>query len=464
MTKRIGKTKYARILAFLWMTALSLLPSTLIAQPSQQESDLPNPIALTDMFVDVHVPSHRIYLGETIRIEYDVYIAIARGELKYDYREPDFTHWYVYESKAPKDSFITLGNKKYKKEPFAVYYISALKVGDIEVPSLEVTAPFETPAPWIASAPHTIEVMVPQPPYPPDFDLHNIGAFEVKQTLPSQLMIGAGEVVEYEFIISGNAPTNNISLNDHYLSSLNRTYGDKLKLYPLQKAASIEEIRDEKYYSETHYTAKVVALKPGNYTFPPLSLTTFNPATQQYETKHTESFKLEVYENGYDYKAIKLTSPLEIETLQPRQLNLVRDSRLPLLPWTIAILPPLVFACVFGQEFIKKQRQKRKLQHQKAQEIEELYKTLQSSTAADQQLTCFRKLLILILHIETDRLMHLDIQTLRDSGLATTDALKLSSLYNMISHANYAKQAPLTPEQTEEITRLLQQVHTTEEA
>jgi len=462
--KRIGSIILTRLCAVIILLAICILPASVMAQPNPSSSDMPNPLALTDMFVDVNVPSHRIYLGETIRIEYDVYISIARGELKYDYHEPDFTAWYVYEAKTPKDSFITLGNKKYKKEPFAVYYISALQVGDIEVPSLEVTAPFEKPAPWIASAPHTIEVMVPQPPYPPDFDLHNIGEFEVKQIVPDQLMIGAGEIVEHEFIISGNAPTYNISPNDAYINKLKSIYGDALIIYPLNRTSFIEEIRDDKYYSETHLSAKVVATKPGNYTFPPLTLMTFNPSTQKYELKQTEEFTLEVYENGYNYKAPKLTSPLEIETLQPRQLNLLRDSHVPLIPFWIAVLPPLVFAAVFGSEFMRKHRLKKEEQRKHAQNIQELYDTLQSSTSADQQLVCFRKLLILILHIEADHLMHLDIQMLCDSGLATTDALNLSTLYNTISHANYSKQAPLSPEQTKEIARLLQQINATEKA
>ena len=89
----------------------------------------PDSLALTDMFIAVSVPSHRVYINEMLRVEYNIYIAISRGQINYDFHEPDFEKWYVFETTPPKDSFVTINNKKYRKEPFAVYYISAFNAG-----------------------------------------------------------------------------------------------------------------------------------------------------------------------------------------------------------------------------------------------------------------------------------------------------------------------------------------------
>ena len=86
-----------------------------------------------DMFVDVHIPEYQIYLGETIPIEYDVYVASNRGQLFYNAQEPDFSGWYTLEGTAPQASHVYISGKSYLKEPFAVFLITPTKIGQIPI-------------------------------------------------------------------------------------------------------------------------------------------------------------------------------------------------------------------------------------------------------------------------------------------------------------------------------------------
>ena len=106
-----------------------IAPTGLCAQPVHQDTEynkenLHIASAPEDMFIDLKVPEHQIYLGETIRIEYDVYVAASRGQIFYDAEEPDFSNWYSIEGKAPVASSVTLGGKPYTREPFAVFFVT----------------------------------------------------------------------------------------------------------------------------------------------------------------------------------------------------------------------------------------------------------------------------------------------------------------------------------------------------
>ena len=82
-----------------------------------------------DMFVDLRVPAHQIYLGETIRVAYDVYVASSRGQVFYNVEEPDFTHWYVVEGRTEPAGHASFEGKAYTREPFAVFFVTAMTSG-----------------------------------------------------------------------------------------------------------------------------------------------------------------------------------------------------------------------------------------------------------------------------------------------------------------------------------------------
>ena len=136
-----------------------------------------------DMYIDLVVPSHRLYLGEVIRIEYDVYVAKSRGIVHYDNQEPDFESWFIYEDSVPEPSIEIIQDKTYTKEPYAAFFVAPLKAGHLLLPTLAVTIPYKQPSTWITHAAHTVEVLPPPNP--------------IQKTLISTTLVGFSSVPTY---------------------------------------------------------------------------------------------------------------------------------------------------------------------------------------------------------------------------------------------------------------------------
>ena len=92
-----------------WMLCACAMLSTPAALAQEITTSVAKPP--DDMFVDVHIPEYQIYLGETIPIEYDVYVASNRGQLFYNAQEPDFSGWYTLEGTAPQASHVYISGK-----------------------------------------------------------------------------------------------------------------------------------------------------------------------------------------------------------------------------------------------------------------------------------------------------------------------------------------------------------------
>ena len=119
-----------------------------------------------DMFIDMQVQNHQIYLGEVLKVEYDVYVAASRGQVFYDVEEPEFARWYSVEGKAPQSGGVSLYGKSYTREPFAVYYLTPDSPGRLPLPVLKAQVPFIQAKPWITHDTRYIEVLTPPEPAP----------------------------------------------------------------------------------------------------------------------------------------------------------------------------------------------------------------------------------------------------------------------------------------------------------
>lgn len=140
-------------LAYTVMAAGLFCPASLSAQsPADDAGHRDSPMKTTardDMFIDLIVPMHQIYLGETIRIQYDVYVASHRGQVNYIYEEPDFAGWYTIEDEKPIAQSVNKNGKPFTREPFAVFLSRRTSPGESRFPSSKSRFPIVRTSPGL---------------------------------------------------------------------------------------------------------------------------------------------------------------------------------------------------------------------------------------------------------------------------------------------------------------------------
>ena len=437
---------------FYYLSLIFLVLSCPAPAFSNEEEELqPTPAFPDDFFIDLVVPSHRLYLGEVIRIEYDVYVAKSRGIVHYDNREPDFDAWFTFEDEIPEPSQEQIEGKTYTKEPYAAYFVAPLKPGKLVLPTLFVTIPYLTPTPWVTHAPHTVEVLLPPEPYPAEFDLHNVGNIRLEADIPEDRVLEAGKTFSYTLKVISNTPTDGITITmlDSGIPE------NAVRFYPLKKLRHSEKHEQGQFQSVTEYRATVAPLIPGSYMLPATRITYFDPKSQHYKTTSSSSFEIIAMPSMTKLEDTVMLSSLELDTAKPRPITINTPSKLPLLPRWFDLFPIVVTAVgVFAYRDFKR-RKKRQNHEGKIQYTDELYTNFKEETAASQQLAILHQLLSHYLHTDFDRTVHLEINTLRDHGLSIQDALQLASIHDLLTQANYSNQNPLTPQDIEECVRIL---------
>lgn len=296
---RAGKLKLSK-LGLLGSLCIAIccvfVPTALIPAAFAQDVEIgtksrPQVARDTDpMFIDIVLPRHQVYLGETIRVQYDVYVAQSKGLVQYDAVEPNFEAWSVLETPAPKPTLATLDGKHFTKEPFAIYYLNATRLGQNPLPKLAVEMPFTNPPRWISSPELFVEVILPPLPSPKDFSPHNIGAIEVELKNSEARTIRVGDVLNFELIITANAPSQNIV----FALAQSAQVKEAFLIHEPYPIASKAEIIDDNYRSETRYRIRVSPLKEGQWPWPQFELSFFNPKTQNYELARTQAATLNV--------------------------------------------------------------------------------------------------------------------------------------------------------------------------
>ncbi len=341
-----------------------------------------------DMFIDVQIPSHQIYRGEVMRIEYDVYVATKRGQVFYDADEPDFMHWYSIEGPAPQGSFASFEGKSYTKEPFAVYYVSSSISGKIALPAINVQIPYLSGKPWITHVPRVIEVIELPAGAPDGFYWGNVGQYEITSDISTQ-HAAVGDVITLRIEIRGNSPVAGINPVPYDL----KQESDAFKMYPM-----IQEDMDETglktgLSSRRTFRIKFLALKSGKWVLPPVEFVSFDPQIHQYRHQETESFEIEIEEGELPELEPPRATTNFLETKQIKPIHLVKASNAPMPGYYWMALPPAVLLMCIGYAAVRRRRIRQKKAQSFERECDQLVSDIESAADAASQLKLLRSLL-----------------------------------------------------------------------
>lgn len=371
-----------------WMLCACAMLSTPAALAQEITTSVAKPP--DDMFVDVHIPEYQIYLGETIPIEYDVYVASNRGQLFYNAQEPDFSGWYTLEGTAPQASHVYISGKSYLKEPFAVFLITPTKIGQIPLPPLNVELPY-SPNSWITHDPHIVEVIPPPTPAPKDFAPANIGVFSIHASLLRE-NIRVGHAAIIQITLEANAPIAGVQLAPYDLGP----YDDMFKIYPFTKDALKENIVNNTIHASRQFRLRLVPLQPGSYTLPPVKIVTFNPKIHQYQTIQSQPLQLQVEPSN-------TPADINIQTVNTKLFQ--NDDIIPIIPkrnfitypsWLLLVLfsiPPLALALFILLYELKKRKYAQHRLLSMMNTFEQLSKNAQNTDDAFIQLQSIRQIL-----------------------------------------------------------------------
>ncbi|MBO4351102.1 MAG: BatD family protein [Proteobacteria bacterium] len=436
--------------------AIALLaPVSLYAQPAEQNTEKPKEnihIAAVpeDMFIDLKVPEHQIYLGETIRIEYDVYVAASRGQIFYDAEEPDFSNWYSVEGKAPVASGVTIGGKPYTREPFAVFFVTPNNTGKLYLPQLKVQIPYLEEKPWITHEPRIIEVIPFPTPTPSGFSNGNVGQFSI-QSKQSSNSIRVGDILSIQTEISGNAPVSHIDLSLYQLKSNT----DAFKTYSVITESRDEQIIDNKLVSTKKYRLRLLALKPGRWTIDPFELVYFDPQRHQYQTLTSDSFQVNVSESGITPNTadpLSTTKSLDKTSIVPIHLKKASLNTPPSFWWML--LAPLLLGAIILMDRLRERRCKAQAESSENQLYMEKLHQLTQAKSSDEQLNLIRDLLAMRFHVDIGR--STDPLQPKLTGIFTEQQAKtIVQVLNELRMTSYSTQTPLDVEKLTDLVTIL---------
>ena len=349
------------------------------------------------MFIEIHTREYQIYLGQTLRVDYDVYVEASRGQVYYDVIEPDFKFWYSIEGTTPRSSYVSLDNKSYQKEPFATYYITPSKAGRLPLPRLFVRVPFLDGKPWITSTPKFIEVIPPPPPIPENYAIANVGEFQIESKISSN-QTRVGQTLVLYFTITANTSSSGITPVPYQLNDLSNNF----KSLGLMRDKISEKIEPTGVRTTIQYHMQLIALTPGVFTLPPLSLISFDPAKHKYVTVSSSPIQVAIDpsniveslpENDISLAAFKH------DDIRPIELR--RSTPSPDYLWLYVFTPPLAFLAVALSATCRDKRKKRIDREKKRRKLLELEDAFLSATNSQEQLRSLRDIAKLVFNIET---------------------------------------------------------------
>ena len=402
-----------------------------------------------DMFIDIQVPAHQVYLGQTMRIEYDVYVASGKGQVFYDAREPEFSKWYVFEGTAAHPSQTTVNGKSYTKEPFAVYYISAYAPGKIPLPELSVQIPYLDDKPWITHQTRIIEVIPPPEPAPAGFAPGNIGHFKLDvQTTDTSIQIG--QTIDIRIQVTADAPAPQIQLVPYEIADT-----DAFKLYPAVRDKITEDIHLNQFRSVTSFRIRLLALHSGNYTLPPVQIVTFDPSAHQYRTIASDPMPVQVMPAIHTFT----TEQSQIHTsrmdkAEPRSISLRKTPpSKPISLWFL-LVAPILFAGTLGGMAVYRKRRQHHNDMERNDRIRELSQSLADAQTADSQLEALRSLLEIRYGIGRN-LGSSELKSEIENRFSPEDSGELNQILTELHTLSYSTHAPLSADEIQQLTRIL---------
>lgn len=316
--------------------------STAWAQQAQENLRIAAPP--DDMFIDVQVPRHQLYIGETMRIEYDVFVSKRRGNINYSGQDPEFINWYAVRGPVEKDSLVSINGKPYTLMPFDTYFVTPTKLGKLQLPQIKIQVPYLPKGTWITHSPRIVEVLPLPTPTPAGFAFKNVGKFELSATL-SKTTVHVGETIVVDIHVKTNATTVGIQLAP-YVTTKNP---DAVKTYPYIFVKMSEEVVDGKLASEVWFRTRLLALKEGTWELDPFQMITFNPEIHQYQTVSTQPITLTVDGQG----VIPNLNPPRIrsnflEAHRLRQISLQENPKPSRITPAFFAIPPAIMVLFIG--------------------------------------------------------------------------------------------------------------------
>lgn len=356
------------------------------------------------MFIETDTREYQIYLGQTLRVDYAVYIEASRGQVYYDVVEPDFKFWYSIEGTTPRSSYVSIENKSYQKEPFATYYITPSKAGLLPLPRLFVRIPFLDDKPWITSSPKFIEVIPPPQPMPAHYAIANVGDFQIESKI-SATQTRVGQTLVLYFTITANTSSNGIAPVPYQLNKLEANF----KSMGLVRDKISEKADDSGVHTTIQYHIQLIPLTAGTYTLPPLSIVTFHPAKHKYITVSSAPIQVTI-----DPSNIVESIPQNDISLAAfkddviRPIHLIRSDPYPNNLWIYVFIPPLILISIIFTASFRDKRKRRAAKDARRREMKKLEDAFLSATNSQVQLRCLRELAKIIFNVET-RVCHDDV-------------------------------------------------------
>lgn len=359
-----------------------------VAQPTDAIVATPK----DDMFIEVQVDEHQIYLGQTIPVQYDVYVATSRGRVYYEAIEPEFGHWYAIEAETPKPAYENIDARSYNREPFARFFVTPTMTGKLPLPALRVQVPFLPNKPWITHEPTIIEVVSTPTPYPKDFAPGNVGQFSLKTGIAKN-HLREGESTILTIRLDAQSPLTQVKLAPYHPDELQHAF----EFFDLQYDQTETRVTSSGLHATQSYHIRLTALQAGNWTLPPLHLVSFDPKRHAYQTVSSTPIDVTVAPNDHPLTRPDAAIDLPVfNDTKPRKIHLLTPTTLSSLWWIGLILPPLCFiACILylkHKKHLKNQKQKRDF----LEKLSNLKQALQNADSATAQWQTLRSLIALV--------------------------------------------------------------------
>ncbi|MBN1995048.1 MAG: protein BatD [Anaerolineae bacterium] len=322
-------------------------PTSLVGQP---------------VFVEAEVDNPTPYLGQQITYIFRFYQAADASLPTFsrpDYQPPSFTNFWGSTVLAQPYYSTTINGQNY----FVTEVHTALfpaNPGPLTIEPAKLVIPGDLFNPDIAleTEPLTIEVQSLPEGAPPDFS-GAVGQFEIQAHLSET----EGQVDEPLTLFIDIEGTGNVEvLTEPPLPEL-----PNWRIFDSQSSSSLE-VREEEVYGRRRFERLIVPGHPGDYEFPPISFSYYDPQAGEYRTIKTEPIPLTIYPNdatfssplvvlGSDKQPITLTTG-DIRHIKPVPTILESAGGLLLhqpLYWAFWILPVLI---VGGVWFWQNRRQR----------------------------------------------------------------------------------------------------------
>lgn len=391
--------KHLRRIFFIFYALMLLYPGVVHAENSaisDSEKRKSAHIATPgdSMFIDITASEYQIYLGQTLRVDYDVYLENGHGNVYYNVLEPEFANWYTLEASPTKASVVSVANKTYQKEPFATFYVTPATTGTLQLPNLYAEVPFAKSKYWITHTPRFVEVIPPPQPIPKHFAYANVGNFEIQASI-SSTQARVGQTLVLYFTLTSNTTVHGIEPAPYALGNIDNAF----KTYNLQKDR-ISEIADTHgVKTSIQYHMQIVPLQPGQYTLPPLKLVSFDPKRHQYVTVASPSIDVRIEPSnlttGISKNDIQL-KPFNDAGIRP--IHLKRSNLYPDFIWIFLFIPPIFLLGVIAGIELYQNKKKRAAREQKRLQFKQFEETLLQSDDARIQLRTMRDMAKLVFH------------------------------------------------------------------